>query len=537
MQVSSQYDIAGFHLSLLQAVSRNTTAFLGVIEKETKCFVYVNKHGLRMFEFPDPEISIGQMDLSFLQPLTESEINDIFLKVLEKGSWHREMEFITRTGNDFWGKIDISPFTFEEKDFFFIHIEIIERFKEAEVKLAGERRMSGAFIDYASIGIVIGNMHGQIVRINPFALQLFGYKEHEVMGREIEILIPMRFHDKHAGHRTRFVNRPQNRPMGTGMDLYAVRKGGQEFPVEVSLGTYTMEEEKFVIAFVSDITIRKNAELEIKTLNDELENKVVERTRQLTDVLRQLEESESELKKMLEKEKEVGELKSRFVSMASHEFRTPLSTILSSAYLVEKYNTTEAQPKRVKHIERIISSVTMLTDILNDFLSVGKIEEGKIVVRPSTFNLQDVVHQIIGDISNLLKPGQLLDYSHTGPEKVTSDASLLKHVMINLIANAVKFSPEMTKIKVSTETVADHFIIEVRDHGIGIAQDDLQHLFERFYRGSNAVHIQGTGLGLHIVARYIELLDGSIQCESELGKGTLFTVKVPLMPSSEYADQ
>ncbi|MGN6417584.1 MAG: ATP-binding protein [Pseudobacter sp.] len=537
MQVSSQYDIAGFHLSLLQAVSRNTTAFLGVIESETKKFVYVNKPGLQLFDFPDLEIPTDQLDLSFLQPLTESEINDIFYEVLQEGNWHCEMEFITRTGNDFWGKIVISPFVFEEKAFFFIHIEVTERSKVAEVKLAGERQKSGAFIDYATIGIVIGNMHGRIVRINPFALQLFGYEEYEVLGREIEMLIPTRFHDKHVGHRNRFVNRPQNRPMGSGMDLFAVRKGGQEFPVEVSLGTYTMEEEKFVIAFVSDITIRKNAEMEVKKLNDELEFKVVERTRQLTDVLKQLEESESELKKLLEREKELGELKSRFVSMASHEFRTPLSTILSSAYLVEKYDTTEGQPKRVRHIERIISSVTMLTDILNDFLSVGKIEEGKIVVRPSTFNLQEVLHQIIGDISSLLKPGQLIDYSHTGQEKVTSDLSLLRHVMINLIANAVKFSPEHTRIKVNTETVAGHFIIEVHDQGIGIAQDDLEHLFERFYRGSNAVHIQGTGLGLHIVARYIELLNGTITCESELGKGTLFTVKVPLMPSTEFADE
>jgi PAS domain S-box-containing protein len=537
MQVSPQFDFPGFHLSLAQVISRNTSAFLGVVEKETKQYVYVNEQGLKMFEYESPEKMAGRIIFThFKYPLSKDEIQSIFEEVLKTGHWHSEREFITSAGKTFWGKMEISPFQFEGKDFFFIHIDQTDGAKEAENRLAGERQLSGAFVDYASMGIVIGNMQGRIVRINPFALQLFGYAEKEVLEKEIELLIPSRFHERHIGHRTRFTNYPQNRPMGTGMDLFAVRKDGTEFPVEVSLGTYSVDGEKFVIAFVSDITIRKNAEMEIKKLNDELESKVVERTRQLTQVLVQLEESESELKKLLEKEKELGELKSRFVSMASHEFRTPLSTILSSAYLLEKYDTTETQPKRVKHIERIISSVNMLTDILNDFLSVGKIEEGKIVVRPSSFNIKDVLRQIISDISNMLKPGQKINYQHTGNETVVCDLSLLKHIVMNLLVNAVKFSAGSSAIVMSSETYSDHFVVKVKDAGIGIPKEDLVHLFERFYRGSNAVNIQGTGLGLHIVARYIELLEGAIQCESELGKGTLFTVMVPMTANDHAAN-
>ncbi|WP_127127610.1 sensor histidine kinase [Pseudoflavitalea rhizosphaerae] len=534
MQISPQFNNADFHLLLIQVISRNTTAFLGVIDKERDQYVYVNKQGLRIFELTDTgELNSNKNFFFFKNHLTEKETSEIISIAVQQGTWKSETEFITSTGKTFWGRIDISPFEYEGRQFLFVQIGHMDRSKLAEDRLAGEQQLSVAFIDYASIGIVIGNIHGQIVRINPFALQLFGYAEQEVLGREIELLIPSRFHAKHVNHRTRFTNRPQNRPMGTGMDLYAVRKDGTEFPVEVSLGTYSVNEEKFVIAFVSDITIRKSAEVEIKKLNDELESKVLDRTRQLTEVLRQLEASESELKKLLEKEKELGELKSRFVSMASHEFRTPLSTILSSAYLLEKYATTESQPNRVKHIERIVSSVNMLTDILNDFLSVGKIEEGKIVVRPVTFNIKDEILQIIGGLGSLLKTGQKINYRHTGAATVTSDLSLLKHVMLNLVANAIKFSPELSHIEISSTSTPEWLIISVRDYGIGIAKEDLEHLFERFYRGANAVNIQGTGLGLHIVARYVELLEGSIHCDSELGKGTLFTVKVPLPPITE----
>jgi PAS domain S-box-containing protein len=238
-----------------------------------------------------------------------------------------------------------------------------------------------ALFNHASLGIVMLNSKGAIQSVNPFALRLFGYRIEEIIEKPIEVLIPGRYHRKHIEHRDTYIHHPRNRPMGVGLDLFAVRKDGTEFPVEVSLGNYRDNGNENVIAFISDITIRKKAEAEIVNLKDELEITVEQRTRELTNAMRQLERSKEELSKTLEKEKELSELKSRFVSMASHEFRTPLSTVLSSAYLIEKYTTTDDQPKRDKHLRRIVSSVNMLTDILNDFLSVGKIEEGKMQVK------------------------------------------------------------------------------------------------------------------------------------------------------------
>lgn len=242
-----------------------------------------------------------------------------------------------------------------------------------------------------------------------------------------------------------------------------------------------------------------------------------------------LKKKEAELRQSLQKEKDLNELKSRFVTMASHEFRTPLSTVLSSAYLLEKYSCTEDQPKRKKHTERIIASVNILTDILNDFLSVGKIEEGKISVKLIAFNIKEHISAIIGEMKNLQKKGQEVSYSHSGDEMVELDPVILKHIIMNLLSNAIKFSPEGASIEIRSEKKKNLLKLSVKDQGIGIPMEDQRHLFERFHRGSNVTNIQGTGLGLHIVGKYTELLKGKIQCKSELENGTEFNLQFHLI--------
>lgn len=525
---------------------------------------------------------------------------------------------------------------------------------------------SNALFTHASMGIVVVSSRGIINLVNPFALKLFGYAAEEITGKPIEMLIPQRYHHKHVGHRDKYVVRPHNRPMGVGMDLFAIKKDGTEFPVEVSLGAFEDNGEENVIAFISDITIRKNAEKEVKKLNDDLEATVAKRTNDLIQAMKQLKiandkledalyyqkglldnagamiiatdekgiiklfnpeaalktgydpdevinkktplflldkkeienkrkeifkgtelkiksdfevlvyssayqshkeelftyyrknntsfpvsltvsaiknnagevtgyagiaidiserkKAEEKLLKALEKEMELNELKSRFVSMASHEFRTPLSTVLSSAYLIEKYSTTDDQPKREKHLQRIISSVNMLTDILNDFLSVGKIEEGKIQVRLSEFNISEYISSVIEEIKNTLKKDQQVLYHHEGAQQVVMDPSLLKHIIMNLVSNASKFSGEGSIIEINVFNNEERIRLSVKDNGIGISKEDQQHLMERFFRGANVANIQGTGLGLHIVSKYAELMNGKLSCKSELEKGTTFTI-------------
>lgn len=384
-----------------------------------------------------------------------------------------------------------------------------------------------ALFNSASMGIIVVNGLSDIVMSNHFANQLFGYQEDEIVSEKLEKLIPQRYHHAHVHHRDGYIAKPQARTMGLGMTLRAQRKDGSEFPVEISLGHFETEESKYVIAFISDITKRHESEAEIRKLNTSLEEKVASRTEELQKTLAELQASKESLTKSLEKEKEVNDLKSRFVSMASHEFRTPLSTILSSISLMAKYETTEDQPKRDKHIDRIKSSVKTLTDILNEFLSLGKIEEGKVEVNFESFDLTLFIQGLTNEMNVILKNGQELVHTHHGNTICYSDAGLLKNVLINLISNAIKFSPENSKITIATTIQNAQTEIKVIDHGIGIPEKDQVHLFERFFRATNVTNIQGTGLGLHIVGRYIELLNGHISYQSQLEDGSVFFIKLP----------
>jgi PAS domain S-box-containing protein len=398
-----------------------------------------------------------------------------------------------------------------------------------------------SLFENATEGIVVTNATGKIVMANPSACRVFGFAAGDLVGQPIEILIPSRYQKGHVQLRDGFYEAPRNRVMGHGRDLYGQKKDGSDFPVEVSLSTYTYQGERFVIAFIVDITHRKEIERsmvqqqkqlekitdQMRVLNADLEAKVEERTIILKEALQRLEQSQSELSSALDKERQLNEIKSRFVSMASHEFRTPLSTVLSSASLLSRYTTTEDQLKRDRHIEKIRNSVKHLNDLLEDFLSLGKLDEGKVGAVLQEFNLEEAVSETVDEMKGLVKNEQQIFYKHTGEAVVISDRKLIKNILINLISNAIKFSDEHSSVHVESNIINNIATISVRDEGIGIAEEDREHLFSSFFRGKNVLNIQGTGLGLHIVKRYVDLLHGSVELESELEKGTTITIKLP----------
>ena len=398
-----------------------------------------------------------------------------------------------------------------------------------------------SLFENATEGIILTNGKGNIVLVNPAAEKMFGYNRDDIIGKPIEILIPDQFKPHHNDLRKGFYKHPSNRVMGQNRDLYGRKKDGSNLPVEVSLSHYRKGDELFVIAFIVNITRRKEIESdmkrqqeelerisnEIRKLNAELELKVEERTMILKEALQKLEQSQEELNQALDKEKQLNEIKSRFVSMASHEFRTPLSTVLSSASLLSKYVEKEDQDKRNRHIDKIRNSVKHLNDILEDFLSLGKLDEGKVESSITEMNLKECILETIDEMRPFLKKDQEIKETYTGKMVIYSDKKLLRNIVINLISNAIKFSNEGSTITIAVAANDDETKIRVGDEGIGIGEDDQQHLFTSFFRAGNALNIQGTGLGLHIVKRYTDLLGGSLDLNSVLNQGTTITISIP----------
>lgn len=312
-------------------------------------------------------------------------------------------------------------------------------------------------------------------------------------------------------------------------DEKAMRAGAMDYLVKGTISPNELERSiRYSIEHAKSLAV-------IQRLNSELEQRVKERTRELGTAIRKLEqtnrslyEAEQEVRKALQKEKELHELKSRFVTIASHEFRTPLSTVLSSVSLIGKYKTTEDDEKRMKHVERIKSAVSNLTSILNDFLSISRIEEGKIYNVPSTFDLHAFAAEVADEAHGILKLGQKISYSHLSNDTTAElDKQLLKNILFNLLSNASKYSAEQKEI-IFTTAIEDGIIkIVVQDQGIGIPEADKAHLFTPFFRAQNVTNIQGTGLGLNIVKRYVDIMGGELEYESELDKGTTFIVTLP----------
>lgn len=238
---------------------------------------------------------------------------------------------------------------------------------------------------------------------------------------------------------------------------------------------------------------------------------------------------ELKIMEALKKEQELNELKSRFVSMASHEFRTPLSTILSSATLISKQNGPGKEEKREKYIQNIKSNVRNLVAILEDFLSLGKLEEGKTTILPAVFDMVVFARSLVEAMETGAKNGQVIILTANQPKiKVMMDEKLVRHILVNLLSNAIKYSSENDRIMLDIGQVDDTVVIKVTDKGIGIPEAEQAHLFERFFRARNATNIKGTGLGVHLVKKYVDLMEGSIDFISEFEKGTTFSLTLPI---------
>lgn len=402
-----------------------------------------------------------------------------------------------------------------------------------------DKDVFNVLFEAVSEGVIVVDKNQKIVSTNKSAEQMFGYTKQELLHAHLHVLIPQQYHGNHGAHFDGFMKHRESRPMGRGRDLYGAHKNGHAFPVEAGLNPLEINGETFIMALVIDISIRKKQEAELQELNNELEKKVKSRTQELSTIVKELQivnnERDIEIKKRIEaqnkisnalkKEKELNELKTKFLSLVSHEFKTPLSGILTSAMLLGKYKLAEQQERRNKHIKTITDKVHYLNNILNDFLSIEKLETGKINYKYSSFKLSKVIDEVIYNANMLLKEGQKINYPENIDEfSLYQDEKIVELALSNLVHNAIKYSPENTiiNIKITQNNSDTTFVIS--DNGIGIPKSDQKQIFNRYFRAENALLTQGTGIGLNIVKSHLENLGGTISFSSEENKGSTFII-------------
>ena len=292
---------SGFREALLQAISKNTFDFLAVVRVSDLKFVFVNEKGAKLFGYENDNDLLNMFAPDLRKKVPDKRaLKAIDKEINLKGYYFDEIEYITRDRTFFWGHTQHSSFTADGEEYRLLQIEKIDRARAAELSLLKEKQRFGALMDYASIGVIIIDKQLRIVLMNSCTLRMSGYTKKELAGKKIEILIPARFQEKYKLHLADYFKNPGNEARGSGMDLYAVKKDGTEFPAEITLGNFKTDKESFAILFISDISIRKKDENEIRKLNAELELKVKERTDELDITISQLEKQVIETEKAKE---------------------------------------------------------------------------------------------------------------------------------------------------------------------------------------------------------------------------------------------
>ncbi len=393
-------------------------------------------------------------------------------------------------------------------------------------------------------GVFIVDQDTNIVALNAVAEKMFGYEKGELLNKSKDILLPKRYLSTHKNQLNYFINQIKKGKKTHGLYLFGLTKNNKEFPLEISINSFTLYEKEYRLALVIDMTLRSETEKKIDSIKVVLEEKVKKGTIELQNNINKLKEVNRNYKKelhrrieienilteALKKERELNELKSKFLSLVSHEFKTPLSGILTSAILLERYQLTEQQEKREKHVKTITNKVQYLNNILNDFISLERLDSSNENYKFKTFNLSKVINEVVYNANMLLKSGQHINIPLNSADFVLyQDEKKLELILSVLIYNALKYSPENSEIDLEISRNAKNIIFTIKDQGLGIPKKDQKFVYNRYYRAENVLNIQGTGIGLNIVKEHLKNLGGTISFDSTENKGSVFFVELPII--------
>ena len=390
-------------------------------------------------------------------------------------------------------------------------------------------------------GVIITDQNAKIILANKAIEKCLGHKVDAVIGKDISIFLPKFLKEIHSSYYNSFYKKDKNRPYLTNpREVIGLHKDGRFIPLEIRINMFEFEGKKYTKAHISDISVRKEKEEIARVINMKLEAKIKKNTEELERLVKELrntntaleievnkkEQAKRKVRKALIAEQELGKLKSNFISLASHEFRTPLSGILTSATLLGKHISQKSIPIS-KHLHVIKSLVRHLNNILDDFLSLERVEKGDVQYDFTHFPLNKLINDVIIESNTFLKDGQTIKYTPCEEcPNMYQDKKIIYVILTNIIFNAIKYSHENTTIEIVVSKDKDISIL-VSDNGIGIPLEDQKHIFKRFFRASNTTHLQGTGIGLNIVKSNIEALGGKISFKSKENSGSIFTICIP----------
>ena len=513
----TEYDRAKTSLSTFLSLVTSSEDYFFVVDRELKIAMIDDYTNERLIDIYGFRYTVGENVIDKLPENRKEQIRACFQRALAGAKSVYEINITTANGKKLW--LQVSYFPVRDANDTITHacsmVKNITAQKEIELvnqMLYKSRKLFETFMENSPIMAWIADKNGTLHYLNPSYLQTFQLSK-DAIGRDLKAVFPAAIADSLRENNAIVYN--------TGRPLQFTEKvvtpNGQERLYQVIKFPIASEDDTYIGGWAIDVTD---------------ENAL---RRGLAESLVKLKSSEQNLKQALEKEHQLNDLKSRFVSMASHEFRTPLSTMLSSVFLLEKYTTTEQQNNRLKHTGKIKEAIQHMNALLDDFLTIGKLEDGKAVATITESNLHQTASDLVEELAPVKKSGQTILLRYTGSHQVLTDKKIIRNILTNLLSNAIKFSHENKEIRLSIDATENCIVIIVKDEGIGISEEDKKHLFETFYRGRNAQNIQGTGLGLNIVQRYVALLNGEINLESELGKGTNVSVRLPYPAPKEAA--